>query len=859
MRWLLGGLLIFLAVVTASVAILVFFVPSTAIERHILTSVSRATGTEITTNGPPDLTLFPSISMKLRDVDMRRPGAAEAVLTAREVQAEVGWLPLLTRWTVDIESLAILEPMLNASSAASPDATLERAPSAQLRRASYPVPGVSIGTFTLKNGGVRGLDDNWRISDIDAEVTPSNQGPLTTAVEFFLNGRKVAGTVTLKEALNSLQSNKPLALLAELSSGSDRLRFEGTAAGGAASVVDGRLDVSTADVDALSRWLGQGARPEYVGKSAALDGPVRLADRGFSLAGARARLDRIEAEVTGSFSPYGDTFAARDLKIAGLDPAAIGIPADLGMGPLTVAIAVLKEREPVSADVAFALNGEDVAGRIALPAPETLTPGAPVDLRAELDIPGGTANFEGTVIPPVEAEAGAQQATPGWSAKGRAGLQTNSARRTAAWAGMELPGAEGTFAAAGLDADVSLSANSVEFSDATLSVDETKAEGGLAIDLAGDRPKLSGTLKLDKIDTARYSAGTGEIQVAQLEAAAPAPFELELEPLKPSLEAYLAQGTGGPSAQLESLSAATVSIWSNAALGAEALRDVPADIDLDLDVGDLRHGNVVLGRTNVGARVETGVMKLDIREARPLEGLIKGTVSVDAREPSPAFELDVALDKVAVEKVVRSAGQRDTLRGTMSARASLSGSGVSQNDVVASLKGKVSGEVRNGVIVGYDVRRIVRPFANRNYNPQSTTPFEIIKAEFAIADGLARSPSIQLDGPAIRIRADGTANLRTSAIDYRSQLSLVPPPSNFSLPLKILGTWKKIKAALDWARLATQWTGPSPFDGLESTRKAGVGDAELDKLLGELVAKGGGRSLPPDGAALMRELTGKNR
>ena len=79
------------------------------------------------------------------------------------------------------------------------------------------------------------------------------------------------------------------------------------------------------------------------------------------------------------------------------------------------------------------------------------------------------------------------------------------------------------------------------------------------------------------------------------------------------------------------------------------------------------------------------------------------------------------------------------------------------------------------------------------------------------------------------------------------------------LPLKILGTWKKVKAGLDWLRFATEWSGPSPFPELETARRSGVGDAELKGLVDELIAKQGGKALPPQGAAVLRQLTGKGR
>ena len=102
---------------------------------------------------------------------------------------------------------------------------------------------------------------------------------------------------------------------------------------------------------------------------------------------------------------------------------------------------------------------------------------------------------------------------------------------------------------------------------------------------------------------------------------------------------------------------------------------------------------------------------------------------------------------VVVERLVRQVGQRDIIRGTLTGQAKLSASGNSEADMVGTMKGEVRGQVRDGAIVGYNVRKMIWPSASRQYNPRNTTPFSSLKADFIIADGVASSPSILLDGP----------------------------------------------------------------------------------------------------------------
>ena len=867
MRWLLGGILVILAVLTIAVGALIYLVPSTAIERHILTAVSRATATDIKSTGTPEITLFPSIELVLRGVEARPQSAAGPILKAREIEAEVSWLSLLTGWTVDVIELRIIAPELLFQP--STVQNLEAAPALLLRKPSYPLPGVAIRKATIERGRVTGLGPSWRIKDVDAEMKLADiDNPLDIDFNLFLNGHRVVGAMNLNNP-SRLVTGGRIPLTARVSADLGSAEFDG-AWRSAESILVANIKANTMDIDSAARWLEFGPVPEFAGKPAALDGSVRVGADGILFKDAAVTVDELKARIAGRIQQDGDSFVARDFTVTDVDPQSFGVPAHINLTALRAHFDRIEPGSPVAAELAFDLNGQRVTGRATVPDLDQLQPGESFPLKWHVTVPGGGAlEFDGEAALPVAS--GTLEQAAGWSAAGKLRLKTDSMREAASWLKFSLPQTD-AYNAAEFNADVTFDGQSIKFAGANASFDATQATGDLMIDLAGERTSVKGAFNLDSIDTERYlgaglsGAAAAAVRPDQLEGlpAASPPYEITLLPLKPSLEAVLAGGSGS---QLEALGPVPVltSDWSGTSLGVGSLRDLDSDIDLDLSVGDLRHGSIELGRTSMTATLDKGIFMLDVKESRPLQGEISGTVRIDARPESPTFNLVLDANGIVVEQLIRQVGQRDVIRGTLTGQAKLLASGNTEADVIRTMTGEVRGQVRDGAIVGYNVRKLIWPSTSRQYNPSSATPFSSLKADFTITDGVASSPGILLDGPTVRIRADGKANLSTSKIDYRTDLTVFPPPAKLSFPLKVLGTWRKLKADLDWLRLATEWSGPSPFPNLERTarrrskKRTAIGDKELKALVDELITKNGGKTLPPRGAALLRQLTGNGR
>ena len=269
---------------------------------------------------------------------------------------------------------------------------------------------------------------------------------------------------------------------------------------------------------------------------------------------AAVTVDELKARIAGRFQQDGNNFVARDVTITDVDPQRFGVPAHINLTALRAHFDRIEPGWPVVAELAFDLNGQRVTGRAMLPDLDQLQPGTSFPLKWHVTVPGGGAvEFDGVAALPVDS--GTLELAAGWSAAGKLRLTTDSLREAATWLKFSVPQAQ-AYNAADFNADVTFDGKSLEFANAKASFDATKATGDLMIDLAGERTLVKGDLSLDSIDTKRYlsvevpiaAAGRPD-QLESLPAASP-PYEITLLPLKPSLEAVLAEGSGP---QLEAL------------------------------------------------------------------------------------------------------------------------------------------------------------------------------------------------------------------------------------------------------------------------------------------------------------------
>lgn len=144
----------------------------------------------------------------------------------------------------------------------------------------------------------------------------------------------------------------------------------------------------------------------------------------------------------------------------------------------------------------------------------------------------------------------------GLSTDGTVSLDVPSVRNLAAWTGNPMPEGGG-FGPLSLSGDVSSRPDRYAFSNAQISFDGTSGTGNMTVLTSGARPKITGALSVDQIDTNVYSG----------------------------------QGDTG---------------WSTDTIDLSGLKAVDADLDLSAD--EIIFGNIVIGQSALDLGIDNGLM-----------------------------------------------------------------------------------------------------------------------------------------------------------------------------------------------------------------------------------------------------------
>jgi AsmA protein len=384
-----------------------------------------------------------------------------------------------------------------------------------------------------------------------------------------------------------------------------------------------------------------------------------------------------------------------------------------------------------------------------------------VTLRA--DAAGSRLHYEGSLA------AGAALRLAGDLA-----VDVPSLRDLLSWleAGVDAP--PGTLGALGLRGRVEASRESLSLSGATVSFDGLAAAGRVAVSLSGPRPRIDAVLDLPRLDL-----------VSWLPVAAPPP------------EKGLRLRDG----------------WSDEPVSADALRAV--DAVLALSVGELVTPRVRAGKGRLLARLEAGKLVLDLGELALHGGSGRGTLTVQAaREGETAVACDLRLADVSLEPLLRDASGGGAMTGQATFEVRLGGRGRSVRDILGSLDGDGSLDIREGSIRGINLAAMVLNVATafQKSNAGDRTEFERLRGSFRVREGVLHNPDLELRSPLLEAEGQGRADIGRRTLDYRISPRFVAPVAGqltggaigMKVPVLVRGRWDDLRYSPDLAGLLRQ-------------------------------------------------------
>jgi AsmA protein len=324
--------------------------------------------------------------------------------------------------------------------------------------------------------------------------------------------------------------------------------------------------------------------------------------------------------------------------------------------------------------------------------------------------------------------------------------------------GQPLPAmAEGSLSKVELVSRLKASPTSLAFENINLKLDDSTFSGRIAVeDFA--KQSLRVQLKGDTFDADRYLPPKS----ADANSAAQA-RQAEVQ----SAEAAGAAGT------TPLPDAPTKGAWSTEKLlPVERLRAL--DVDADLNFGQLTLSKLPIHNAALKANGLGGLLKLENLRGELYNGSFETKGSLDVRPAVPTLSLQTRLNKVPVERILQSQGQKPPVKGALTLTSDLSGTGNSQKALIDSLNGSASFALYDGVLLDANLeQQLCTGIATLNRKALSTaprgkdTPFQELKGSLNIRNGVASNPDMKVRIPGLTVNGNGDIDLRVLGMDYR--------------------------------------------------------------------------------------------
>jgi AsmA protein len=454
-------------------------------------------------------------------------------------------------------------------------------------------------------------------------------------------------------------------------------------------------------------------------------------------------------------------------------------------------------------------NGDTIELDLTADRPRALIAGGETPFTLSLATPKITSGFEGTVT---------QADTP--KLAGTMNVDIPSVRALAAWAGSPLPAGDG-FGPFTIKGNVSATPEVFDFSNAALSFDEMEGKGALNVNLKGQRPKLTGKLDLETINTNVYMAGGSSASSSGGQAPA--------------------SGTSGGNAG-GSTASSSASGWSDEPIDMSGLKAV--DADLALSAQKILVQNITIGESVLGVKLSGGTLTADLSKLALYEGAGEAMVTLNGAQATPSLTATFDISNIAAYPLLRDAAGFERLEGTGAMNVFIDTRGKSQKQMISAMSGKGSVKFANGAIKGINVAQLLRnvlsgALSGWNAGGTQDTDFSELGGTFTIQNGILSNQDFQLLSPLARVNGAGTVNLPQQTLSYRVEPKLAATlegqggdesAKGIEVPIIIEGPWANPKFRPDLKAILSD---PEGAVNTIKDLKDGGGKKLLEGLIGK--------------------------
>lgn len=350
---------------------------------------------------------------------------------------------------------------------------------------------------------------------------------------------------------------------------------------------------------------------------------------------------------------------------------------------------------------------------------------------------------------------------------GKLSLSTNSLPDLLDWFG-ERPKLAAAIGSLELTADAQIKPREASLSNAVARIDGDRLEGAFKIGSAGARYQLSGTLAGSELDLGRI---VERIELWDADSAADRAAPLDFE----TFTAH--------------------------------------DVDLRISVDAARLSGARLNDVATYLLVKKGRFETGLLRSSAYGGTARARLLAQAAPGGIDVKLQAGLDKVNFGRASSDLPPLARLSGTGGLQLTLDGLGTSLDQILASLSGKATANLRQGELSGFAFGELMRRLER---NPklllrdwrQGKTPYETVTLNMSVANGIAAITDTQMNGQSYRMALSGILSLPARSLDITALLN--SPNGQLQVPFRLRGALDNPSFELDSAALRGGELAPLP-------------------------------------------------
>ena len=764
------------AVLIAIVAIVPFLIPSSVYKAQIESAATQALGRDVVLNGEASLSIFPTISARVDDVEVANPeGFTDPLMIeAGSLRASVKLLPLLSS-RVEIAQITLEDATVRLERLADGAANWEFGSASDESQDPTNEPGsggfeTGIDRAALSNTSVFyrdwTTDANYALTDFNATARlTALDKPFSSDGEGNINGQPFDYNVRL-ETIAALTAQEAVTLAASLGTIYGEYSYEGALTLADMPVLDGEFYLSSDTIGEVLTVLGDQDLPIV---ASALESVT-----------ARGTVKGVATE------------AALDFEYLTL--AATGLDFDYQGGVQLGEVPSLNGTVDVNAADAQRLLKP---GHALIP---MLTMLGNVDIKASLSGPVSAPSLTGIELKQrgqdlITDYSGAISLAGDQALDGTLSISSGNPRAVLSALGTELPPGDSLNKIA-ISGQTTGSAMAPSLDGASITIDDTVATGKVGADLRGSTPRVIADLSMSRLDLTPF-LGNGSQQA--------------------DTEPSLNEDWDDTPLDLASLKAlnATVTVAAN-------------EVVLD---------QITLNDALLNTRLDEGRLSAIFRQDdnkpgfRVFQGNWSGDLVLDASRTTPRLEIEALANGIAAQEMLTALTGFQNLNGLGDVQLDLSSEGNSLKALINGLDGSFETDLNDGALRGMNLTKLVQSASSLQdlmggggltiasfqeaFSPSATTDFSKFLGSLDIQNGVATLTDLSIDNPVIGIFGSGQIDLGARTLDIRltpridvnaAGAGSTIGVGDIPIPVRVSGSWSNVRFGLDSSAVQAELT-----------------------------------------------------